>query len=103
MESPYCSDYDRAMGEVLADAEGWELDPALLQASCLQEEDSVGYKIRHKGYPLRRAVSIVFHPTAFDFIDGSEQLRKDARESANCDLQALCKGGWTNHHLIEVR
>jgi hypothetical protein len=96
-------DSDQAMLDVLHSVTGWNLDPKLEQASYIQNGLSVGYKICHERYPFRPAVSVVFHDTAFDIIDGSERLRGDAREFAKNTLQALCGVGWTEHQLIAVR
>jgi hypothetical protein len=103
MATSHHVDSDQAMLDVLHSVTGLNLDPKLEQASYIQNGLSVGYKICHEQYPFCPAVSIVFHDTAFDIIDGSERLRGDAREFAKNTLQALCGVGWTEHHLIAIR
>jgi hypothetical protein len=101
MGDPSANDYNEAVAQVLANTNGWKL----ASTEGLQDQmlDSIGYKLRHNSYPQSRAVSIVFHPTAFDWIDGSEQLRKDALAGAIRDLQSLSDIGWTEHQLVDVR
>src|ERR1700728_589418 len=99
MSFPSHRDSDRAISEILALIQGgWELDPALEQSKPSQSNESVGYKVRQKAHPSCRA-SIVFYPTAFDMINGSEWLKFDAKQRAKLDLQALSDSGSDGHIL----